>query len=236
MAVGFEADAAIGQSEIADDQVSASLRRETLAVRLCIMRGEKQALLHQRSTSASGGARRTKSHRALIMIGYPPTSAFAIYEFVATSMSIRGWIIDGGQSVSPTAESAIRGCEPTCVRDRAYGGFAGSLIASRSQFAHAAYKTSYFEILELVFCKASSEIKFVLDRIALSGEPPKQALGKDAPIGATQFANSFWRHSFRRSLDKRACCVGRGLWRFKIFGSAICSPRRARMSWSHVRC
>ena len=33
MAVGFEADAAIGQSEIADDQVSASLRRETLAVR-----------------------------------------------------------------------------------------------------------------------------------------------------------------------------------------------------------
>ena len=92
MAVGFEADAAIGQSEIADDQVSASLRRETLVVRLCIMRGEKQALLHQRSTSASGGARRTKSHRALIMIGYPPTSAFAIYEFVATSMSIRGWV------------------------------------------------------------------------------------------------------------------------------------------------
>jgi hypothetical protein len=68
---------------------------------------------------------------------------------------------------------------------------AGSLIASRSQFAHAAYKTSYFEILELVFCKASSEMKFVLDRIALSGEPSKQALGKDAPIGATQFANSF---------------------------------------------
>jgi hypothetical protein len=118
------------------------------------MRGEKQALLHQRSTSAFGGARRTKSHRALIMIGYPPTSAFAIYEFVATSMSIRGWIIDGGQSVSPTAESAMRGCEPTCVRDRAYGGFAGSLIASRSQFAHAAYKTSYFEILELVFLQS----------------------------------------------------------------------------------
>jgi hypothetical protein len=92
MAVGFEADAAIGQSEIADDQVSACLRRETLAVRLCIMRGEKQALLHQRSTSASGGARRTKSDRVLIMIGYPPTSAFAICEFVATSMSIRGWV------------------------------------------------------------------------------------------------------------------------------------------------
>ena len=76
MAVGFESGAAIGQSEIADDQVSASLRRETLAVRLCIMRGEKQAQLHQRSTSASGGARRTKSHRVLVMIGYPPTSAF----------------------------------------------------------------------------------------------------------------------------------------------------------------
>src|SRR5713226_3026000 len=68
----------------------------------------KKALLHQRSTSASGGARRTKSYRILIMIGYPPTSAFAICEFVATSMSIRGWIIDGGQSVSPTAESAMR--------------------------------------------------------------------------------------------------------------------------------
>ena len=52
----------------------------------------KKALLHQRSTSASGGARRTKSYRILIMIGYPPTSAFAICEFGATSMSIQGWI------------------------------------------------------------------------------------------------------------------------------------------------
>jgi hypothetical protein len=81
-AVEFESDVAIGQSEIADDQVSACLRRETLAVRPCIMDGEKQVLLHRRSTSASGGAGRTKSHRALIMIGYPPTSAFAICEFV----------------------------------------------------------------------------------------------------------------------------------------------------------
>ena len=113
---------------------------------------------------------------------------------------------------------------------------AGSLTASRSQFAHAAYKTSHFEILELVFLQSVIRKKFVLDRIALSGEPSKQALGKDAPIGATQFANSFLTALFRRSLDKRACCVGRGLWRFKIFGSAICSPRRARMSWSHVRC
>ena len=56
-----------------------------------------------------------------------------------------------GQSVSRTAESAMRGCEPTCVRDRAYGVVAGSLIASRSQFAHAACKTPHFEILELVF-------------------------------------------------------------------------------------
>jgi hypothetical protein len=91
-AVAFWSGAAIGQSEIADDQVSASLRRETLAVRLCIMRGEKQVLSYQRSMSASGGARRTKSYRILIMIGYPPTSAFAICEFGATSMSIQGWI------------------------------------------------------------------------------------------------------------------------------------------------
>ena len=172
IAVEFESGgAAIGQSEIADDQVSASLRREILAVRLCIMRGEKQVLLHQRSTPASGGAWRMKLHRVLVMVGYPPTSAFAICEFVATSMSIRGWIIDGGQSVSPTAESAIRGCASTCVRDRAYGVVAGSLIASRSQFAHAAYKTSHFEILELVFLQSIIRNKFVLDRIALSGEP-----------------------------------------------------------------
>ena len=91
-AVEFWSGAAIGQSEIADDQVSACLRRETLAGRLCTMRGEKKALLHQRSTSACGGARRTKSHRILITIGYPPASAFAICEFVATSMSIQGWI------------------------------------------------------------------------------------------------------------------------------------------------
>ncbi len=91
-AVEFWSGAAIGQSEIADDQVSACLRRETLAGRLCAMRGEKKALLHQHSTSACGGARRTKSHRILITIGYPPALAFAICEFVATSMSIQGWI------------------------------------------------------------------------------------------------------------------------------------------------
>ena len=90
-AVEFWSGAAIGQSEIADDQVSACLRRETLAVRLCTMRGEKK-LCCTSAQSASGGARRTKSHRILIMIGYPPTSAFAICEFVATSMSIQGWI------------------------------------------------------------------------------------------------------------------------------------------------
>jgi hypothetical protein len=158
-------------------------------------------------------------------------------------MSIRGWvsganpIIDGAAKAgSRTAKSAMRACASTCVRDRAYGVVAGSLIASRSQFAHAAYKTSHFEILELVFLQCVIRNKFVLDRIALSAEPSKQALGKDAPIGATQFANSFLTALFRRSLDERACCVGRGLWRFKIFGSAICSPRRARMSWSHVRC
>jgi hypothetical protein len=50
-----------------------------------------------------------------------------------------------------TAKSAMQGCESTCVRDRADGVVAGSLIASRSQFAHAAYKTPHFEILELVF-------------------------------------------------------------------------------------
>ena len=85
----------------------------------------------------------------------------------------------------------MQGRETTCVRDRADGVVAGSLVASRSQFAHAAYKTSHFEILELVFLQSVIRNKFVLDRIALSGEPSKQALGKAAPDGATQFANSF---------------------------------------------
>jgi hypothetical protein len=142
------------------------------------MRGEKQVLLHQRSTPASGGAWRMKLHRVLVMVGYPPTSAFAICEFVVTSMSIRGWVsganpmIDGAAKAgSRTAKSAMRRCASTCVRDRAYGVIAGSLIASRSQFAHAAYKTSHFEILEFVFLQSVIRNKFVLDRIALSGEP-----------------------------------------------------------------
>jgi hypothetical protein len=40
---------------------------------------------------------------------------------------------------------------------------AGSLIASRSQFAHAAYKTPHFEIFEWFFSQCVI--------IALSGEP-----------------------------------------------------------------
>lgn len=43
----------------------------------------------------------------------------------------------------------------------------------------------------LFFSQSVIRNKFVLDRIALSGEPSKQALGKAAPDGATQFANSF---------------------------------------------
>jgi hypothetical protein len=68
---------------------------------------------------------------------------------------------------------------------------AGSLIASRSQFAHAAYKTPHFEIFEWFFSQCVIWNKFVLDRIALSGEPSNQALGKDAPNGATQFCKFF---------------------------------------------
>jgi hypothetical protein len=83
IAVKYESGAAIGQCEIVDDQVSACLRRKTLAVRLRTMRCEKQALLRQRSIPASGGATRMRSHRVLIMIGYLPIYAFAIWEFVA---------------------------------------------------------------------------------------------------------------------------------------------------------
>jgi hypothetical protein len=43
-AVEFWSGAAIGQSEIADDRMSACLRRETLAIRLCTMRGEKSSV------------------------------------------------------------------------------------------------------------------------------------------------------------------------------------------------
>jgi hypothetical protein len=50
---------------------------------------------------------------------------------------------------------------------------AGSLIPWRSQFAHAAYKTPDFEIFELFFSQSVIWNKFVLDRIALSGELSK---------------------------------------------------------------
>jgi hypothetical protein len=65
------------------------------------------------------------------------------------------------------------------------------LIALRSQFAHAAYKTPHFEIFEWFFSQSVIWNKFVLDRIALSGEPSNQALGKYAPNGATQFCKLF---------------------------------------------
>ncbi len=242
-AVEFWSGAAIGQSEIADDQVSACLRRETLAVRLCTMRGEKSSV----APALNVCLWRRKADEIASSSHHDRLSAnvrFCNLRFccdvdVHSKLDIRhqsDYRWRTGQSVSPTAESAMRVASRPCVRDRAYGVVAGSLIASRSQFAHAAYKTPHFEILELFFLQSVIPNKFVLDRIALSGEPSKQALGKVAPIGATQFANSFLTALFRRSLDKRACCVGRGLWRFKIFGSAICSPRRARMSWSRVRC
>jgi hypothetical protein len=43
----------------------------------------------------------------------------------------------------------MQGCR--LARDGAYRVVAGSLIAWRSQFAHAAYKTPDFEIFELIF-------------------------------------------------------------------------------------
>jgi hypothetical protein len=58
-------------------------------------------------------------------------------------------------------------------RDRAYPVVAVSLIASRSQFAHAAYKTSLFENFESISWQSVVCSEFALDRIALSGEPAK---------------------------------------------------------------
>jgi hypothetical protein len=51
-------------------------------------------------------------------------------------------------------------------------------------------KHHILESSNLFFSQSVIRNKFVLDRIALSGEPSKQALGKAAPNGATQFANS----------------------------------------------
>jgi hypothetical protein len=67
----------------------------------------------------------------------------------------------------------MQGCEMTCACERTYRSVAGSLIPWRSQFAHAAYKTTDFEIFELIFSQSVIRNKFVLDRIALSGEPSK---------------------------------------------------------------
>jgi hypothetical protein len=55
-----------------------------------------------------------------------------------------------------------------------------SLVVSRLQFTQAAYKTSHFEIFEL---NSSARGKFVLDRVALSGELSIHALGKAARNG-----------------------------------------------------
>jgi hypothetical protein len=65
----------------------------------------------------------------------------------------------------------MQGCR--LARHGVYRVVAGSLIAWRSQFAHAAYKTPDFEIFELIFSQSVIRNKFVLDRIALSGEPSK---------------------------------------------------------------
>jgi hypothetical protein len=51
------------------------------------------------------------------------------------------------------------------------------------------------------FRNAPSGINLFLTRLALPGEPSKQALGKDARSGATQFANILLTAQFRRSLD-----------------------------------
>ena len=95
------------------------------------------------------------------MIGYPPTSAFAICEFVATSMSIQGWIsgtnpiIDGVPAKASHEQRNLRcGIASRLVSETVHTVVAGSLIASRSQFAHAAYKTLHFEILELFFLQS----------------------------------------------------------------------------------
>jgi hypothetical protein len=55
-----------------------------------------------------------------------------------------------------------------------------SLVVSRLQFTQAAYKTSHFEIFAL---NSSARSKFVLDRVALSGELSIHALGKAARNG-----------------------------------------------------
>jgi hypothetical protein len=52
-------------------------------------------------------------------------------------------------------------------------------------------KHHFLKSSNLFFSQSVIWNKFVLDRIALSGEPSKQALGKDAPNGATQLANFF---------------------------------------------
>ncbi len=197
-AVEFWSGAAIGQSEIADDQVSACLRRETLAVRLCTMRGEKSSVapalnvcLWRRKADEIASS----SHHDRLSANVRFCNLRVCCDVdVHSRLDIRhqsDYRWRTGQSVSRTAESAMRDCEPTCVRDRAHGVVAGSLIASRSQFAHAACKTPHFEILELVFCKTSSEINLFLTGSHSRGSLQKQALGKVAPIGATQFANSF---------------------------------------------
>jgi hypothetical protein len=83
-----------------------------------------------------------------------------------------------------------------------------SLIGRRLQFTHGAYKRGAWKLSNWIFSKCAVRNKFVLDSLALSGEPSKQALGKVAQSGATQFAKILLTAQFRRSLDQQACCIG----------------------------
>src|SRR5258708_40292527 len=116
----------MGQSEIADDQVSACLRRETLAVRLCTMRGEKSSV----APALNVCLWRRKADEIASSSHHDPLSAnlrFCNFRFccdvdVHSRLDIRDrsdypWRT--GQSRSPTAESPMRGCGPPWVRDRA---------------------------------------------------------------------------------------------------------------------
>jgi hypothetical protein len=103
----------------------------------------------------------------------------------------------------------MQGCKMTCACERAYRSVAGSLIPWRSQFAHAAHKKRHFEIFELIFSQSVIRNKFVLDRIALSGEPSKIGAGQRCPKRRHPILQIFLTALFfAEGLDKRACCVG----------------------------
>jgi hypothetical protein len=81
------------------------------------------------------------------------------------------------------------------------------LVDRRTQFVHAAAENVELELFWIDFFETTFVRQIVLDTIVLPGELSIQVLGKVALTAPPNMQNCF-DGIVRRSLHKRACCVG----------------------------